>query len=528
MISFKTDEINHTDLARVIELSEFNEPSMPSHLSIHFSAQTILENYDLVQILEFLHSKSNNGIIYSLEQLGILSSFKGHIEKLEDDNIQRILFLTDINLLNEQKDLFDKNDLSDLMSIQYVALENLYYILKNSNICNSLPIFTKYDFYKSIVHQLPDLHVPLILSILFEFNPELANQITSEIDFLKSKLEYYHESHQIEIYSILQVFSLLFKYKAIPLEEASIVIQTINKYTWKASILDTIQLFYFEFFMKLDSEEYLRILSQTDFFKNSTKNFTILAILMPSKSNKDSEENNDIPEELKSYIERYNISDFYLSERGMEVKYHTESKRLFILRTMLKYIEGGFLENFIENCFPDIFNNFSHTTNVIFSYKQTMKHLKLIIKILSHVVQFSEECRMTLKSSDFNKMLEGISTYNEKSFILLYLSFFAPFELDTMEYLNEQFNIVQLCCDLIYGENTEGIFASINIFSMVLDMKNQFYEESAFIQDLSRALLNKETADAIEDISIEYSDKIIVAKAKKLLEYIHEMAENDE
>ena len=155
-----------------------------------------------------------------------------------------------------------------------------------------------------------------------------------------------------------------------------------------------------------------------------------------------------------------------LSERGMVWKFHSESLRLFFLDTVLKFLENGFIEKFIEFCFPELFDYFPYVYQNVDDYEIKKILLNKIVLISSYVIQFSEDCRSRLNMSDFHKMIQKLETFSEKVFVLNYLSFFIPFDFDNMILLASQFDIPSLCSEMMFGDSKKGILAALEIFSL--------------------------------------------------------------
>lgn len=521
MIDFKESEIKSSDLARVNELQTYpnsfqenaNDDDEEGNLYIPLHR---LSNYtEIKPIVQGLYSNSKEIIIKSFEELDIICNFEGNLEQLTEDDVRQILFLSDLNqLVEKKKDNFGNTEITE---IRKKALESLFLIINKMKIKQiSIEIFTQFEICPMIVHQLPDLHVPLILDLLLDYQSEFVGQILSEIEFIMDKLKTYHERKYIEIYSVIQVIFLLFKYQTF--FEMGPIVTKINDYCWKNQHLmdtDYLKLFYFDFLSRIKSNEFFRILSTTNFFTNSTSHFTTLCIF------------NYKTEIFDKYIDNYNLNSTYLNQAGMTTDFHSESIRQNVLEIIINYIENGYLEQFIDTCFPDLFNNYANSVTANDDYNKRLYNLSYVIRIVFHVIGSSEKNRSILINSNFNKMMTSISSFNEKELVLLYVSFFVPYELDKIEYLDNLFKIVDLCSDIIFSGNVDSIIAAVNVFSLILTVDQSKFE-LPLCQNLINTLLNEDIFDLLEDIATSFEVEDTATKAQNLITFIKRMTEPEE
>lgn len=499
-LPFKQETIDPAQTNRMNQVIELDENDDECQLQIRIFKKFF--EFDIAEIKRKLYLSDEEEIMKVLDQLGWCSNTPGYIEQLTNNDIQRIL-----SLANQYGHEFQSNSVYE---ISKCALKNIFFILHNSKESNYLAIFTKFDICSLIVHQLPIIFVPLILNLIIRYNPQLIDQIFSEIEFITRIFEKNYENRQIDIYSVIQVFSLLFQYDAISTEQAVPIIQMFNEFCWAGGDFDQniIKFFLFDFIRNLKKGEFLQILSQTNFFSHSAKNFSTLTV-------------QDIfMEKFDERLDFYGIGEKYLEQQGMVVNFNYESIRNFILETNLNLLKNGFIKEFVNMCFPDLFNN---SCNLILSsdnYLDKLYKLSCFVEMIKYVISYSEECRTTLMYSDFQKMLLVLTTFNEKVIVLSYLSFFTPFGIEIMTDLAQKFNILAICYDILFGENFEGILAAINIFSLVLNDKDPKYQNEPLIKEFREMLVDQQIFDLLEQLSLDSENDEIRFKAHNLTEYV--------
>lgn len=586
MIRFKQSKINRIQAGRVTSLISHSESdeNQKNYLVCRFDKINL--KTDMGEVIKDLNSTTKEGLLKALEEAGTSSDIKENLEQLTSDRIHKIIQLSDIDTLREE---YPNAQIPDLVDIQKIALKNIYRMISNCENYNFFGNFTEFDF-SYLINELPNIYVPLIFSIILKYDTELPNKISSQCNeaiieqifpeydeneqqmstgilFIYDKFRKSYEYNRIDVYSIIQLISLLFKYSVVSEEEATVFINKIVElcFIGRKSFVDSnyLNFFLFDFIHKLDKPEHFQILSETNFFSESTKYFTNLSIFQPStpmSSNRlqmtDSEilfasqfsnsvdgdffssqlneskfikylrtslfvnEDQDI-ELTKSQIQ--NI----LSERGMVWKFHSESLRLFFLDTVLKFLENGFIEKFIEFCFPELFDYFPYVYQNVDDYEIKKILLNKIVLISSYVIQFSEDCRSRLNMSDFHKMIQKLETFSEKVFVLNYLSFFIPFDFDNMILLASQFDIPSLCSEMMFGDSIKGILAALEIFSLFMRYaENAEYAGEDLIQGLGGILTDSEMIAQLEELFLEYENdenNDISFKIHNLLEFLKKL-----